>query len=335
MMTEMCALASMADMQNSIRSLSPSNMRSSTPWRAHPFRCLWPGIVLFLALFFTGYADADNANRDLYHPQNGTSPASQQKPRSSAGGNVGNTGAIMDLNNKLQAMERQQRDERARRERADTERQLEKLRENAGPAALTSADVSCAQQVADASNKSLMDLLDAPNGGKGGPGADLKLPPCKDAAAPTQPVVNRPAAKEGNCRMDLQYLSSKLPVFTDSSVAQIRNQVVQTDVRETINVAKAQGFNASTAYDASWKQAQENDRAARQGAKCAADVSSWGESDESFYQAIASGRINRAINCRSSMMNACLCAGIINKMAASGSRAVAASMQCLAKNGQW
>ena len=232
-------------------------------------------------------------------------------------------------------MERQQREEEGQRERAEVERKLEQLRGSSGPAALTSADISCAQQVSDASSKDLLNMLDAPNGGKGGVGADLKPPTCKVAAAPAQLAVNRPAAKEGNCRMDLQFLASKLPVFTDSSVAQIRNQVVQTDVREAINAAKAQGFNASTAVDASLTQARENDRVARQGAECAADVSSWGGSDEAFYQAIASGRIDRSINCQSSITNSCLCAGLINKMAAAGSRAVAASMQCLAKNGQW
>lgn len=242
---------------------------------------------------------------------------------------------MTNLNNKLQAMEKQRRDERTQRERADIEQQMEKLRETGGPAALTSADVSCAQQVADVGNKNLMALLDAPNDGKGGVGAGQKMPPCRAAAAPAQPAANQAPVKEGSCRVDLQYLSSKLPVFTDSAITQIRNQIVQTNVRDTVNAAKAQGFNASTAYDASWQQAQEHDRVARQGAECATDVASWGGSDESFYQAISSGRINRTIDCQSSIKNACLCAGLINKMAAAGARAVAASIQCLGKNGQW
>lgn len=167
-------------------------------------------------------------------------------------------------------------------------------------------------------------------------GPDFRLPP--PGSTPAQaapPVADRVAANEGTCRMNLQYLSARLPVFADRSITEIRNQIVQTDIRTTIAQAKGQGFNASSAVDASLKQAREHDLVARQGAECAADVSAWGGSDEEFYQAIASGRIDRSIACQSSIRNSCLCAGLINKMAAAGSRAIAAAMQCLAKNGQW
>lgn len=173
-------------------------------------------------------------------------------------------------------------------------------------------------------------------------GPDFRLPPPGSATAPATPaassappVADRVAANEGTCRMNLQYLSARLPVFADRSIADIRTQIVQTDIRTTIDQAKAQGFNASSAVDASLKQAREHDLVARQGAECAADVSAWGGSDEEFYQAIASGRIDRSIACQSSIRNSCICAGLINKMAAAGSRAIAAAMQCLAKNGQW
>lgn len=173
-------------------------------------------------------------------------------------------------------------------------------------------------------------------------GPDFRLPPppaaskAPPAAAPAvAPAAERSASNDAACRMNLQYLSARLPAFADRSIAEIRNQIIQTDVRSTINQAKAQGFNASSAVDVSLKQAREHDLVARQGAECAADVSAWGGSDEEFYQAIASGRIDRSIGCESSIRNSCLCAGLINKMAAAGSRAVAAAMQCLAKNGQW
>lgn len=173
-------------------------------------------------------------------------------------------------------------------------------------------------------------------------GPDFRLPPPGSAPAtatptapPAPPLTDRVAANEGTCRVNLQYLSARLPVFADRSIAEIRNQIIQTDIRTTIDQAKAQGFNASSAVDASLKQAREHDLVARQGAECAADVSAWGGSDEEFYQAIASGRIDRSIACQSSIRNSCLCEGLINKMAAAGSRAVAAAMQCLAKNGQW
>lgn len=245
-----------------------------------------------------------------------------------------NPAALMNLSNQLQALDRQQREQRAMQERQEVEQQLEQLRGNADRTALSAADVSCAQQVSAASSKGLLDMLDAPSGGKG-VGAGARSPACKVASSPAQPAADRSVASEGTCRMSLQFMSTKLPAFSDGAIAQIRNQIVQTDVRETVSAAKAQGFNASSAVDASLKQAQEHDRVARQGAECTADVSSWGGTDEDFYQAIKSGRVHRGIDCQSSIQNSCLCAGIINKMAAAGARAVAASMQCLAKNGQW
>lgn len=245
-----------------------------------------------------------------------------------------NTDAWMNLSNQLQAMDRQQREERSQRERREVEQRLKQLQSDAGQATMSAADVSCAQQVSDSSTKSLLDMLNGPDGrSRSAPGTQSA--PCKVAASPAQPTANRPGAEEGTCRMSLQFMSAKLPAFSDGSIAQIRNLIVQTDVREAVSAAKAQGFNASSAVEASLKQAQEHDRVARQGAECAADVSSWGGADEDFYQAIKSGRIHRGINCQSSIQNSCLCAGIINKMAAAGARAVAASMQCLAKNGQW
>lgn len=298
----------------------------------HVRSCLWS--IWLTGVLLATVAQAQSPRNADCRPghcgkASGTPAASGRTPNQGA-----NTEAWMSLSNQLQVMDRQQREERAQRERQEVEQRLKQLQGDAGQAALSAADVSCAQQISDASSKSLLDMLDAPNGRRAS-ASGVQSAPCKVATSPAQPATNRPGAKEGACRMSLQFMSAKLPAFSDEAIAQIRNQIVQTDVRETVNAAKAQGFNASSAVEASLKQAKEHDRVARQGVECAADVSSWGGTDEDFYQAINSGRIHRGINCQSSIQNSCLCAGIINKMAAAGARAVAASMQCLAKNGQW
>lgn len=139
----------------------------------------------------------------------------------------------------------------------------------------------------------------------------------------------------GSCNSNLRYLSGRIPDFSDQEISNLRKMLLETDIRQIIGAAKQQGYGPSQAVDAALQQAKENDRVARQGAECASDVDAWGTSDEAFYQRISSGRISRNINCRSSIKNSCLCAGIVNKMTAAGSRAIAAEIQCFAKNGQW
>jgi len=145
----------------------------------------------------------------------------------------------------------------------------------------------------------------------------------------------RVAQSAGGCNSNLRYLSGRIPDFSDQDISNLRKMLLETDIRQIIGAAKQQGYGPSQAVDAALQQAKENDRVARQGAECASDVDAWGTSDEAFYQSISSGRISRNIDCRSSIKNSCLCAGIVNKMTAAGSRAIAAEIQCFAKNGQW
>jgi hypothetical protein len=144
---------------------------------------------------------------------------------------------------------------------------------------------------------------------------------------------NTPSASS-TCNSNLRHLSVRIPNFTDPNISQLRTMLLETDIRQTIAAAKQQGYGPNQAVDASLQQARENDRVARQGAECASDVDAWGTTDEAFYQAISAGRIDRNIICQG-IRNSCLCAAIINKMAAVGTRAIAAEMQCYIKNNRW
>lgn len=149
------------------------------------------------------------------------------------------------------------------------------------------------------------------------------------------PSNNSSIQQTGNCRQNLAHLSSRIPSFSAPEISGLRALLLETDIRQTISAAKQQGYGPNQAVDASFQQARENDRVARQGAECASDVDAWGTTDEAFYQSISAGRIDRQINCQSSIRNSCLCAAIVNKMTAVGSRAIAAEMQCYIKNNRW
>lgn len=158
-------------------------------------------------------------------------------------------------------------------------------------------------------------------------------------SSPTgSPARYSPAAdsNRSSCHSNLRHLADRIPYFSDPNISQIRSMLIETDIRQTIGSAKQQGFSGPSAVQASLQQARENERVAREGAQCAADVDSWGSTDEAFYQAISSGRINKNIACNSSSIRAsCLCAAIVNKIAAAGARAIAGEMQCYIRNGQW
>jgi len=146
---------------------------------------------------------------------------------------------------------------------------------------------------------------------------------------------NNSIQQTGSCRQNLAHLSSRIPSFSAPEISGLRATLLETDIRRTISAAKQQGYGPNQAVDASLQQARENDRVARQGAECASDVDTWGTTDEAFYQSISAGRIDRQINCQASIRNSCLCAAIVNKMTAVGSRAIAAEIQCFAKNNRW
>jgi len=138
-----------------------------------------------------------------------------------------------------------------------------------------------------------------------------------------------------SCNGNLRHLATRIPNFTDSDISKLRTMLLETDIHQTISAAKQQGYGPNQAVDASLQQARENDRVAKQGAECASDVDAWGTTDEAFYQSISAGKIDRNINCQGSIRNMCLCAAIINRMNAAGSRAIAAEMQCYIKNNRW
>lgn len=150
------------------------------------------------------------------------------------------------------------------------------------------------------------------------------------------PSIGQPSVPKttGNCNSNLRHLSARIPNFTDPNISKLRTMLLETSIPQTISAAKQQGFGPNQAVDASLQQARENERVAREGAACASDVDAWGTTDEAFYQAISAGKIDRNIVCQG-IRNSCLCAAILNKMTAAGSRAIAAEMQCYIKNNRW
>jgi len=133
------------------------------------------------------------------------------------------------------------------------------------------------------------------------------------------------------CQPTMAFMENRIPNFSAPELRQIRQAILAEDVRVAMSKAKAQGFTTQGAIKAALDQAKEFDRVSRESAQCAADVDALGATDESF---LASMRQGRAPTTCSGIRNSCLCAGVLNRMSAVGSRALAAEMQCFARSGQ-
>lgn len=149
------------------------------------------------------------------------------------------------------------------------------------------------------------------------------------AAKPTV-LAAVPAAAE--CRATLGFLTPRLPNFPATELNSMRSAIVGQSVVSAISGAKAQGYSQENAIKAVLAQAKEFDRVSRESAQCAADVDAMGASDDDFLAAMRQGRAPS--NC-GGIRNACLCAGIVNRISAVAARALAAEMQCFARSGKW
>lgn len=152
--------------------------------------------------------------------------------------------------------------------------------------------------------------------------------PSANSASNTKAVSGSPTAA---CQSTMAFMENRIPNFSAPELRQIRQAILAEDVRVALSKAKAQGFTTQGAIKAALDQAKEFDRVSRESAQCAADVDALGATDESF---LASMRQGRAPTTCSGIRNSCLCAGVLNRMSAVGSRALAAEMQCFARSGQ-
>lgn len=134
------------------------------------------------------------------------------------------------------------------------------------------------------------------------------------------------------CRQTLGFLAQRLPSFSLAELTTVRSAIIAQDVTQAIAGAKSQGYTAENAIKAAMAQAREFDRVSRESSQCAADVDALGASDEDFLAAMRQGKA--PANC-GGIRNACLCAGIVNRLGALGTRALAAEMQCFARSGKW
>lgn len=142
------------------------------------------------------------------------------------------------------------------------------------------------------------------------------------------------AGGTGNCHTSLAYLDQRLPHFNVPMLQAVRQEIIRTDIRDTIRKAKEQGYTAESAVDASNAAARSMEDQVRTGSQCAAAVDAMGTTDEAFLQNIKRGELASIASCEG-IRAGCLCAGLAARMGALASRAVAANMQCLARSGQW
>lgn len=167
----------------------------------------------------------------------------------------------------------------------------------------------------------------------GGKPASTSTSPTKEnrdsITAANQSEAPRQAAPAQSCRPTLAFLDSRLPRFSASEINGIRQQILQQSVTGAIALAKQQGHSMESATKAALAQAREHDRVSRESAQCAADVDAMGASDDEFLTAMRNGSAPAVCT---GIRNACICSGVINRLAAVATRALAAEMQCFARN---
>lgn len=154
----------------------------------------------------------------------------------------------------------------------------------------------------------------------------------RETCASDNATVPNLAGQQTNstCQPTMAFLASRIPSFSAPELQSGRQSILAENVRTAMSKARAQGFTSQGAIKASLDQAKEFDRVSREAAQCASDVDALGATDDEFLAAMRQGR---APNACTGIRNSCLCAGILNRMAAVGSRALAAEMQCFARSG--
>ena len=152
-------------------------------------------------------------------------------------------------------------------------------------------------------------------------------------ARPAAAPLPSPQQNSNECRTSLGFLGSRIPTLTAAELQTQRSNVLAESVTGAMAKAKQQGFTADSAMKATLAQAREFDRVSRESAQCAADVDAMGATDEQFLAWMRQGQAPS--NCRAGIRAACICAGIINRIAAVGTRALAAEMQCHIRAGTW
>lgn len=161
---------------------------------------------------------------------------------------------------------------------------------------------------------------------------EISNPTATQSRPTAQGQATSTATTQLECRQTLGFLSQRLPTFALSELNTMRGAILAQDVTQAIAGAKSQGYTADNAIKAAMAQAREFDRVSRETAQCSADVDALGASDDDFLNAIRQGRA--PANCNG-IRNSCLCAGIVNRLSAVGTRALAAEMQCFARSGRW
>lgn len=139
------------------------------------------------------------------------------------------------------------------------------------------------------------------------------------------------AGANGSCQESLGYLSSRLPAFPPTEIANVRTAIFNTSMSEVMRLAKAQGETIDSAISKSILAAKEHDNTAREALSTASQVDAFGIEDEQFERDIKSGKIT--LNSCSGIHDAALCAAIANKYGAIASRAVAANLMCYKRTG--
>jgi hypothetical protein len=136
-----------------------------------------------------------------------------------------------------------------------------------------------------------------------------------------------------SCPEDISAITSRIPRYGNPQLASIRSKLEAMSVRQAVRSAKSQGLTAQAAVEASMQQARSYDSVVRQATSCAADTDAFGTTDDQFLESLNSSSL-RNVSC-DGVRGSCLCAAIINKMAAVGTRALAGGMRCFAAQGLW
>lgn len=139
--------------------------------------------------------------------------------------------------------------------------------------------------------------------------------------------------KNGQCARDLSYLSNRLPAVTNPSIAQIRQEVLKSNMQEIMRNINKEGKTPDEGIQLSLQQAEAYDKSVADALQTAEQTDGQGITAAQFSQQIKAGTLK--IDVCDGIRNSSLCAASMYAYGAIGSRAVAANLQCYKRTNQW
>ncbi|OAJ58728.1 hypothetical protein A6V36_29655 [Paraburkholderia ginsengiterrae] len=138
----------------------------------------------------------------------------------------------------------------------------------------------------------------------------------------------------GGCHENLSYLRARFPSFTDPSLQQVEQAIYSTRVSDAIAEAKSKGSSPEDAVSAEMEQANQDLQSAKEASNTFVSVSISDSSADEVLRELNGPHVDPNLEC-DGVAGSSACAAAVGLMGAVANHALAAEMQCFARNGMW